>query len=93
MKRTIVWRLIIVISVLAVTESAFFVHDKPPIGLPYTGRGIDYAIGTPPSFVSLFDPDTSTPFYSAYKFLPGQAADIGKYPRPQGVKWNDPPGT
>ena len=31
--------------------------------------------------------------FLAYKFLPGQAADIGKYPRPQGVKWNDPPGT
>ena len=82
MKRTIVWCLIIVISVLAVTESAFFVDDEPPIGLPDTGRGIDYAIGTPPSFVSLFDPDTSTPFYSAYKVLPGQAG-----------KWNDPPGT
>ena len=93
MKRTIVWCLIIVISVLAVTESAFFVDDEPPIGLPYTGRGIDYAIGTPPSLVSLFDPDTSTPFYSAFKVLTGQAADIGKYPRPQGVKWNDPPGT
>ena len=78
---------------LAVTESAFFVDDKPPVGLPDTGHGIDFAIGTPPSFVSLFDLDTNTHLYSAYKVLPGQAADIGKYPRPQGLKWNDPPCT
>ena len=93
MKRTIVWCLVIAVSVLAVTESSFFVGSKPPVGLPDTGRGIDYPIGTPPSFLSRFDPVTNTPFYSAYKVLPGQAADIGKYSRPRGVTWKDPPGT
>ena len=92
MKRTIVWCLVIAVSVLAVTESSFFVGSKPPVGLPDTGRGIDYLIGTPPSFLSRFDPVTNTPFYSAYKVLPGQAADIGNYSRPR-VTWKNPPGT
>ena len=93
MKGTTVWCLVIAVSVLAVTESSFFVGNMPPVGLPDTTRGIDYPIGTPPSFLSRFDPVTNTPFYSAYKVLPAQASDIGKYPRPPGVKWKDPPGT
>ena len=93
MKRTTVWCLVIAISVLAVTESSFFVGNMRPAGLPYTHRGIDRPIGTPATFFSLFDPDTNTPFYSAYKVLPVQAADIGKYPRPSGQKWKDPPST
>ena len=93
MKRTTVWCLVIAISVLAVTQASFFVDDKPPVGLPDIGRGKDYRIGTPPSFLSRFDPVTNTPFYSAYKVLPRQAADIGKYSRPRGVTWKDPPGT
>ena len=93
MKRTTVWCLVIATSVLTVTESSFFVDDKPPVGLPETIRGINNSIGAPPSFFSLFDPDTNTPFYSAYEVLPGNAVNIGKYPRPHGIKWKDPPGT
>ena len=93
MKRTTVWCLVIAISVLAVTKASFFVDDQPPVGLPYIGRGKDYPIGAPPSFLSLFDPVTNTPFYSAYKVLPGQAANIGTYPRPQNQTWKDPPST
>ena len=44
-------------------------------------------------FVSLFDPTTNTPFYSAYKVLPEQAEDIGTKPRPKNKKWRNPPGT
>ena len=93
MKRTTVWCLVIAISVLAVTESSFFVGNTPPSGLPDTTRGIDSQIGAHPSFLSRFDPVTNTPFYSAYKVLPGQAANIGTYPRPQNQTWKDPPST
>ena len=55
------------------TVPPFFVGDKRPVGLPDIGRGMEIQQGTPPSFVSLFDPVTNTPFYSAYKVLPGQA--------------------
>ena len=55
------------------TVPPFFVGDKRPVGLPDISRGMEIQQGTPPSFVSLFDPVTNTPFYSAYKVLPGQA--------------------
>ena len=49
------------------TVPPFFVGDKRPVGLPDISRGMEIQQGTPPSFVSLFDPVTNTPFYSAYK--------------------------
>ena len=48
--------------------------------------------GTPPYFVSLFDPTTNTPFYSAYKVLPEQAAKLSTHRRPE-QDWSDPPST
>ena len=75
------------------TVPPFFVGDKRPVGLPDISRGMEIQQGTPPSFVSLFDPVTNTPFYSAYKVLPGQAKNIGTKPRPKNPKWMDPPGT
>ncbi|CAH3160347.1 unnamed protein product, partial [Pocillopora meandrina] len=70
----------------------FFVGGKRPVGLPDINRGREIQQGTPPYFVSLFDPTTNTPFYSAYKVLPEQAKDIGKYSRPKNQNWRNPPG-
>ncbi|XP_027057298.1 nuclease EXOG, mitochondrial-like, partial [Pocillopora damicornis] len=69
----------------------FFVGGKRPVGLPDINRGTEIQQGTPPSFVSLFDPTTNTPFYSAYKVLPAQAARLGTHKRPK-QNWSDPPG-
>ena len=92
MKRTVLCSAI-ALSVLAVTESSFFLDDKRPVGLPNIVRGKEYTLETVPSFVCLFDPITNTPFYSAYKVLPRQAANIGTWSRPPEVKWRDPKGT
>ena len=71
----------------------FFVGGKRPVGLPDINRGKELKHGAPTSFVSLFDPVTNTPFYSAYKVLPGQAKNIGKHKRPKNTHWKNPPGT
>ena len=70
----------------------FSVRDKRPVGLPDIDRGTEIQQGTPPYFVSLFDPTTNTPFYSAYKVLPEQAAKLGTHRRLR-QRWSDPPGT
>ena len=74
------------------TVPPFFVRDKRPVGLPDIDRGTEIQQGTPPYFVSLFDPTTNTPFYSAYKVLPEQAAKLGTHRRPE-QDWSDPPST
>ena len=70
----------------------FFVGGKRPVGIPDINRGTEIQQGAPPSFVSLFDPTTNTPFYSAYKVLPKQAAKLGTHRRPE-QDWSDPPST
>ena len=75
------------------TVPPFFVGGKRPVGIPDINRGTEIQQGAPPSFVSLFDPTTNTPFYSAYKVLPVQAKDIDKNSRPRNQKWRNPPGT
>ena len=69
------------------------------MGLPGTSQGIEIQqklpgdhSDTPPYFVSLFDPSTNTPFYSAYKVTPVQSKDIGKEGKLSRRKWRDPPG-
>lgn len=67
----------------------FFAGNKRPTGLPRTaarGREIQQTLpndpaNTPPYFVSCFDPDENTAFYSAYKVTPEQAAKLGTYKR------------
>ena len=67
----------------------FFAGNKRPTGLPRTatrGREIQQKLpndpaNTPPYFVSCFDPDENTAFYSAYKVTPEQATDLGKFSR------------
>lgn len=66
--------------------SPFFVGGKRPVGLPNINRGTEIRQGTPPYFESLFDPTTNTPFYLAYKVLPGEAAKLGTHKRPD-LKW------
>lgn len=67
--------------------SQFFVGKKRPKGLPRTatrGKEIQQKLPndpakTPPYFVSCFDPDDNTAFYSAYKITPEQATNLGKF--------------
>jgi len=67
----------------------FFAGNKRPTGLPRIatrGREIQQKLpndpaNTPPYFVSCFDPDENTAFYSAYKVTPEQAKDLGKFSR------------
>ena len=69
--------------------SQFFAGKKRPKGLPRTdtrGKEIQQKLPNdpakkPPYFVSRFDPDENTAFYSAYKVTPEQARDLGKYSR------------
>lgn len=68
------------------TVPPFFVGGKRPVGLPNINRGTEIRQGTPPYFESLFDPSTNTPFYLAYKVLPGEAAKLGTHKRPD-LKW------
>lgn len=80
----------------------FFAGNGRPEGLPRTasrGREIQQTLpggapGTPPYFVSLFDPDENTPFYSAYKVTPAQAANLGTFGRGDinTKNWRNPPG-
>ena len=59
---------------------SFFAGNMPPVGLPDISDGIKIQQtlppGTEPYFVSLFDPSTNTPFYSAYKVTPEQATKL-----------------
>ena len=67
----------------------FFAGNKRPTGLPRTatrGREIPQKLpkdpaNKPPYFVSCFDRDENTAFYSAYKVTPEQATDLGKFTR------------
>ena len=69
--------------------SRFFAGKKRPKGLPRTdtrGKEIQQKLPNdpakkPPYFVSCFDPDENTAFYSAYKVTPEQARDLGKFSR------------
>lgn len=79
----------------------FFAGNRRPEGLPGTvrGREIQQTLtgdppGTPPYFVSLFDPTENTPFYSAYKVTPTQAANLGTFGRDaiNTKNWRNPPG-
>ena len=79
----------------------FFAGKRRPKGLPDIARGreIQQTLtgdppGTPPYFVSLFDPDENTPFYSAYKVTPTQASNLGKFSRGaiNTNNWRNPPG-
>ena len=79
----------------------FFAGNRRPKGLPGTGRGreIQQTLtgdprGTPPYFVSLFDPNENTPFYSAYKVTPTQASNLRTFSRSaiSTNNWRDPPG-
>lgn len=78
----------------------FFAGNRRPEGLPGTGGGreIEQKLpadppGTPPYFVSLFDPARNIPFYSACKVTPAQAAAIGTFGRGAvSGKWRNPPG-
>ena len=70
-----------------VPVSQFFAGKKRPKGLPRTakrGKEIPQKLPNdpakkPPYFVSYFDPDGNTAFYSAYKITPQQATDLGKF--------------
>ncbi|PFX15063.1 uncharacterized protein LOC111344015 [Stylophora pistillata] len=81
-------------------QPPFFAGGIPPTGLPGTTQDMalhqqtlpDDPPNTPPYFVSLFDPSTNTPFYSAYKVTPIQAGNLGNEKRPGGIKFKDPPG-
>lgn len=74
--------------------SQFFAGNKRPTGLPRTdtrGREIQQKLpndpaNKPPYFVSCFDPDENTAFYSAYKVTPEQAKHIGEFAR----NWRTP---
>lgn len=76
----------------------FFAGNQRPDGLPdiERGREIEQTLSkglpdTAPYFVSLFDPDENTAFYSAYKVTPEQAEKLGKASR-KAVKdkWRTP---
>ncbi|RMX43028.1 hypothetical protein pdam_00001792 [Pocillopora damicornis] len=81
-------------------SAPYFVRNKRPEGLPNTHRGQEIQQllpeepqGTPPYFVSLFDPERNIPFYSAYKVTPQQAPFIGKLHRKDAKGWwRNPPG-
>lgn len=75
----------------------FFAGDRKPEGLAGISGGIDtlqtHPTGTPPRYFSLFDTNTNTPFYSAYKVTPDQAVRLGTYKRDEvNVIWRNPPG-
>lgn len=67
----------------------FFAGNRRPTGLPNTanfGTEIQQKlpkdpVNKPPYFVSCFDQDENTAFYSAYKVTPVQAGDLRKYSR------------
>jgi len=67
--------------------SPFFAGNKRPTGLSRiatSGREIQQKLPSdpakkPPYFVSCFDLDENTAFYSAYKVTPEQAKDLGKF--------------
>ena len=67
--------------------SPFFAGNKRPTGLSRIatrGREIQQKLPNdpakkPPYFVSCFDLDENTAFYSAYKVTPEQATDLGKF--------------
>ena len=73
----------------------FFAGNMRPVGLPDISRGKEIlqmlSPGGLPYFVSLFDPSTNTPFYSAYKVTPDQAKNLGTFSR-LNQKWREPPG-
>lgn len=81
-------------------SAPYFVRNERPEGLPNTHRGQEIQQllpeepqGTPPYFVSLFDPERNIPFYSAYKVTPQQAPFIGKLHRKDAKGWwRNPPG-
>ena len=73
----------------------FFAGNKKPTGLPGISNGQDTPQTLPPGtkayYFSLFDPNTNTPFYSAYKVTPDQAVRLGTYSRKDANgNWRDP---
>ena len=78
----------------------FFAGNRRPEGLPDISGGEEILQTEPPTgstyFVSLFDRVENTPFYSAYKVTPTQAAAFGTAKREQlgpNPTWKDPPST
>ena len=59
----------------------FFVGGKRPVGLPDINRGKELKHGL--YFVSLFDPVTNTPFYSAYTVYPGRQRTLASIRDPK----------
>ena len=66
----------------------FFAGNSRPQCLPDTARGREIQqhltgdrSGAPPYFVSLFDPNENTAFYSAYKVTPAQAKKLKTWTR------------
>ncbi|XP_078347099.1 uncharacterized protein LOC144632343 [Oculina patagonica] len=80
------------------SPAPFFAGNTRPEGLPDIARGTEIEQTLPgntdPYFVSLFDLTENTPFYSAYKVTPAQAADLTKFSRDSIGKthWRNPLG-